>query len=275
MGEFEKDLVHLLIVIVFKFQIEICSKTVFLVNHRFKIELDFIFTLKFYVMKILLVEDELEMQHLIQDYFALEKNIVEVASDFDLAFEKINLYEYDCILLDITLPKGNGLALIKSIKAVRPKTGIIIISAKNSFDDKIDALNLGADDYLPKPFYLPELNARVKALIRRNNFEGIDTISINEITIHTDERKVLVHHSIVNLTSKEFDLLVYFIANKNRVIQKNAIIEHLWGDNADQFDNFDFIYNHVKNLRKKLLLANATDYIQSIYGIGYIFKTEL
>ena len=264
-----------LLMIVTKFQILFCSKTLFLVNHRFKIELGSIFTLKFYVMKILLVEDELEMQHLIQDYFALEKNIVEVASDFDLAFEKINLYEYDCILLDITLPKGNGLALIKSIKAVRPKTGIIIISAKNSFDDKIDALNLGADDYLPKPFYLPELNARVKALIRRNNFEGIDTISINEITIHVDERKVLVHDLMVNLTSKEFDLLVYFIANKNRVIQKNAIIEHLWGDNADQFDNFDFIYNHVKNLRKKLLSANATDYIQSIYGIGYIFKTEL
>ena len=167
---------HLLKLIAVKIQIEICSKTVFLVNNRFKIELGSIFTLKFYVMKILLVEDELEMQHLIQDYFALEKNIVEVASDFDLAFEKINLYEYDCILLDITLPKGNGLALIKSIKAVRPKTGIIIISAKNSFDDKIDALNLGADDYLPKPFYLPELNARVKALMRRNNFEGIDTI---------------------------------------------------------------------------------------------------
>ena len=226
-------------------------------------------------MKILLVEDEIEMQKSIKQYLGLEKNIVEVASDFDAAYEKIQLYDYDCVLLDITLPNGNGLDLIKTIKSTKPKTGIIIISAKNSFDDKIDGLNLGADDYLPKPFYLPELNARIKALIRRNNFEGADTIIINEIILYPDERKILIHSSPVNLTSKEFDILVYFIANKNRVIQKNALVEHLWGDNADQFDNFDFIYNHVKNLRKKLLAANCTDYIQSIYGIGYSFKTDL
>ena len=226
-------------------------------------------------MKILLVEDEIEMQKSIKQYLGLEKNIVEVASDFDAAYEKIQLYDYDCVLLDITLPNGNGLDLIKTIKSTKPKTGIIIISAKNSFDDKIDGLNLGADDYLPKPFYLPELNARIKALIRRNNFEGADTIIINEITLYPDERKILINNVPINLTSKEFDILVYFIANKNRVIQKNALVEHLWGDNADQFDNFDCIYNHVKNLRKKLLAANCTDYIQSIYGIGYRFKTEL
>ncbi|MBG6062298.1 DNA-binding response OmpR family regulator [Flavobacterium sp. CG_9.1] len=226
-------------------------------------------------MKILLVEDEIEMQKSIAHYLGLEKNIVEVANDFNSAYEKIQLYEYDCILLDITLPNGNGLDLIKIIKNSRPKTGIIIISAKNSFDDKIDGLNLGADDYLPKPFYLPELNARIKALIRRNNFDGVEVIIINEIALYPDERKVLIHTLPIPLTSKEFDLLVYFIANKNRVIQKNALVEHLWGDSADQFDNFDFIYNHVKNLRKKLLAANCNDYIQSIYGIGYTFKTEL
>jgi DNA-binding response OmpR family regulator len=226
-------------------------------------------------MKILVVEDEIEMQKSITRYLELEKNIVEVANDFNSAYEKIQVYEYDCVLLDITLPNGNGLDLIKSIKNSRPKTGIIIISAKNSFDDKIDGLNLGADDYLPKPFHLPELNARIKALIRRNNFDGVDVITINEITLYPDERKVLISNSPINLTSKEFDLLVYFIANKNRVIQKNAVVEHLWGDSADQFDNFDFIYNHVKNLRKKLLAARCNDYIQSIYGIGYTFKTEL
>ena len=226
-------------------------------------------------MKILLVEDEIEMQKSIQHYLGLEKNIVEVASDFNTAYEKIQLYEYDCVLLDITLPYGNGLDLIKAIKKRRSKTGIIIISAKNSFDDKIDGLNLGADDYLPKPFYLPELNARIKSLIRRNNFDGVDAIVINEIKLYPDERKVLINEIPLNLTSKEFDILVYFIANKNRVIQKNALVEHLWGDNADQFDNFDFIYNHVKNLRKKLLAANCHDYLQSIYGIGYNFKTEL
>jgi DNA-binding response OmpR family regulator len=226
-------------------------------------------------MKILLVEDEIEMQKSIIRYLELEKNIVETANDFNSAYEKIQVYEYDCVLLDITLPNGNGLELIKTIKNSRPKTGIIIISAKNSFDDKIDGLNLGADDYLPKPFYLPELNARIKALIRRNNFDGVDVIAINEITLFSDERRVLINNSPINLTSKEFDLLVYFIANKNRVIQKNALVEHLWGDSADQYDNFDFIYNHVKNLRKKLLAAHCNDYIQSIYGIGSTFKTEL
>jgi DNA-binding response OmpR family regulator len=226
-------------------------------------------------MKILLVEDEIELQKSISDYLGIEKYIVEVANDFEIAAEKIQLYEYECVLLDITLPRGNGLDLIKLIKKLRKKTGIIIISAKNSLDDKIDGLNLGADDYLPKPFYLPELNARIKALIRRNTFDGVDIIKVNEITIYPDERKVLINESILNLTAKEFDLLIYFIANKNRVIQKSALVEHLWGDNADQFDNFDFIYNHVKNLRKKLLAFECSDYIQSLYGIGYTFKTEL
>jgi DNA-binding response OmpR family regulator len=226
-------------------------------------------------MKILLVEDEIEMQKSIQNYLSLEKYIVEIANDFLIANEKIQLYEYDCVLLDITLPNGNGLELIKTIKNSRPKTGIIIISAKNSLEDKIDGLNLGADDYLPKPFFLPELNARIKALIRRNSFDGVNEINLNEIQIYPDERRVIIHGTALNLTTKEFDLLVYFIANKNRVIQKNAIVEHLWGDNSDQFDNFDFIYNHVKNLRKKLIAANCTDYIQSLYGIGYTFKTDI
>lgn len=226
-------------------------------------------------MKILLVEDEIEIQKSIKHYLGLEKNIVEIASNYDIAYAKIQMYEYDCVLLDITLPLGNGLDLIKTIKENRPKTGIIIISAKDSFEDKIEGLDLGADDYLPKPFHLPELNARIKSLMRRNNFDGVDVIIHNEINLYPDERRVLIHNESISLTAKEFDLLVYFIANKNRVIQKNALVEHLWGDNADQFDNFDFIYNHVKNLRKKMLAASCQDYIQSIYGIGYTFKTEI
>lgn len=226
-------------------------------------------------MKILVVEDEIEMKNSISQYLELEKYLVEYASDFNSAFEKINLYEYDCILLDITIPNGSGLDLIADIKKMRPKTGIIIISAKNSVDDKIDGLNLGADDYLPKPFYMAELNARIKALIRRNNFEGSNSIQFNEISIFPDERKVLINNLVVNLTSKEYELLEYFIINKERVIQKNALVEHLWGDNADQFDNYDFIYNHVKNLRKKLIDVNCNDYIKSIYGIGYTFKTDV
>ncbi len=226
-------------------------------------------------MKVLLVEDEREMQESISQYLEIEKYLVEFATDYNQAFEKIHLYEYDCVLVDITLPYGSGLDLIKEIKNRRPKTGIIIISAKNSVDDKIQGLNLGADDYLPKPFYLAELNARIKALIRRNNFEGTSSIKLNEIELFPEERKVLIHGTPLILTNKEFDLLEYFIINKNRVIQKNALVEHLWGDNADQFDSFDFIYNHVKNLRKKLIEANCTDYLKSIYGIGYSFKTEV
>ena len=163
--------------------------------------------------------------------------------------------------------------LIKDIKLKKNKSGIIIISAKNSLDDKIFGLDIGADDYLPKPFHLSELNSRIKALIRRKSFDGNIEILINEIKIFPDERRVLVHEKELILTTKEYDLLLYFIANKNRVVSKSALAEHLWGDNSDRLDNFDFIYNHVKNLRKKLLEKNCEDYLQTIYGIGYNFKT--
>jgi len=224
-------------------------------------------------MKILLVEDEAELQKSIKQYFEIEGNVVEVSDDYDKAEQKIAIYDYDCILIDITLPDGSGLDLIKEIKLTKSKAGIIIISAKNSLDDKIFGLDLGADDYLPKPFHLSELNSRVKALIRRKSFEGNLEIVINEITILPIERSVFVNGKNVILTSKEYDLLLYFIANKNRVVSKNALAEHLWGDNADRLDNFDFIYNHLKNLRKKLLEKKCEDYLQTIYGIGYNFKT--
>ncbi|WP_333599336.1 response regulator transcription factor [Flavobacterium sp.] len=225
-------------------------------------------------MKLLLIEDEPELQVSIRQYFEMESNVVEVADDFSSAEEKIALYDYDCILIDITLPRGSGLDLIKTIKIKKSKAGIIIISAKNSLDDKITGLDLGADDYLPKPFHLSELNSRIKALIRRKKFDGNLEIVINEIRISPVERSVYVHNNPVVLTSKEYDLLLYFITNKNRVVSKSALAEHLWGDNADQLDNFDFIYNHVKNLRKKLLEKKCEDYLQTIYGIGYNFKTK-
>lgn len=225
-------------------------------------------------MKILLIEDEVELQKSISQYLEIEGNVIETASDFVKALEKIELYDYDCILVDITLPNGSGLDLIKEIKDKKSKAGIIIISAKNSLDDKIYGLDNGADDYLPKPFHLSELNSRIKAVIRRKSFDGNMEIKINEIKIFPDERRVLIHDKEVVLTTKEYDLLLYFIANKNRVISKNALAEHLWGDNSDRLDNFDFIYNHVKNLRKKLLEKNCEDYLQTIYGIGYNFKIQ-
>lgn len=225
-------------------------------------------------MKILLIEDEPELQKSILQYFEMEGNVVEIATDYRKAEQKIALYDYDCILVDITLPHGSGLDLITEIKRKKSKAGIIIISAKNSLDDKIYGLDLGADDYLPKPFHLSELNSRMKALIRRKNFDGNVEITVNEIRILPVERSVFINNDLLVLTSKEYDLLLYFIANKNRVVSKNALAEHLWGDDADRLDNYDFIYNHVKNLRKKLLEKKCEDYLQTIYGIGYNFKIE-
>ncbi|SEG42639.1 response regulator transcription factor [Flavobacterium urumqiense] len=225
-------------------------------------------------MKILLIEDEPELQKSIEQYLEMEGNIVEISPDFSHAQQKISIYDYDCILVDITLPNGSGLDLLREIKLKKSKAGVIIISAKNSLDDKVNGLDLGADDYLPKPFHLSELNSRIKAVIRRKSFDGNLEISVNEIKILPHERRVLIHNQDVILTSKEYDLLLYFISNKNRVVSKSALAEHLWGDNSDRLDNFDFIYNHVKNLRKKLLEKECEDYLQTIYGIGYNFKTQ-
>lgn len=223
-------------------------------------------------MKILLIEDEAELRRSIKEYLHNEGYVIESANDFLKASEKTNDYEYDCILVDITLPNGNGLDIIKQLKKAGSNAGIIIISAKNSLDDKIIGLEYGADDYLTKPFHLPELNARIKALQRRKKFAGSNKITLNEITIEPEERKVCVKDSELTLTGKEYDLLLYFISNKNRVLSKNAIAEHLWGDNADQVDGHDFIYTHIKNLRKKLVEKGCVDYLQTIYGIGYNFK---
>ena len=223
-------------------------------------------------MKLLLIEDEPELRKSIKLYLHQEGYMIESAADFIKALEKTNLYQYDCILVDITLPDGSGLDIIKNLKATNSKAGIIIISAKHSLDDKIAGLDLGADDYLPKPFDLSELNARIKALNRRRNFAGSKSMEMNEISITPEERTVKVHGLTVNLTTKEFELLLFFISNKNRVLSKNAIAEHLWGDDSDQMDSHDFIYVHLRNLRKKLFEKGCEDYIQTIYGIGYNFK---
>ncbi|MDP2385802.1 MAG: response regulator transcription factor [Bacteroidota bacterium] len=225
-------------------------------------------------MKILLIEDEPELRKSVKQYLYQEGFLVESANDYQSASEKVNEYEYDCILIDITLPKGSGLDIVKQLKQKNSKAGVIIISAKNSIDDKITGLDLGADDYLPKPFELAELNARIKALIRRRNFGGNTSIVVNEIIISTDERTVKVNNELVQLTTKEYDLLLFFISNKNRVVSKNSIAEHLLGDNSDQMDNHDFIYVHLRNLRKKLAEKGCEDYVQTIYGIGYNFKVS-
>jgi len=222
-------------------------------------------------MKVLIVEDEKELGKSIASYLKEQSYTCELAPDYRTALEKVETLDYDCILLDLTLPDGNGLQVLKELKSNRKTDGVIIISARDSIDDRIQGLNLGADDYLPKPFHLSELAARIAAVIRRRQFEGNSIISINELEIDTLKKIVTVHQKPVDLTRKEYDLLLYMISNKNRVISKNAIAEHLSGEEAEAFDNFDFLYAHIKNLKKKLTAAGGTDYIRTVYGMGYKF----
>ncbi|NQX53729.1 response regulator transcription factor [Pedobacter panaciterrae] len=223
-------------------------------------------------MKILLIEDESSLRESIITYFTDEGNICETAADYKSAIEKVNIYNYDCILLDLTLPGGDGMEILRAIKKINKKDGVLIISARHSLDDKLDGLNLGADDYLVKPFHLSELKARVTAIVRRKSYNGSNIITFNEIHIDTQAMSVKIGDNVLILTRKEYDLLVYFIANHNKVTTKSAIAEHLWGDEIDLSDHFDFIYTHIKNLRKKLVEAGCKDYIKSMYGVGYKFE---
>lgn len=222
-------------------------------------------------MKILIVEDEPSLCESIESYLTQEGNICEVVMDYAKAHQKIHVYQYDCILIDIGLPDESGLTLIEELKENRAEAGIIIISARDSLDDRIKGLNLGADDYLTKPFHLSELNARINALERRTQFDGEKQFHIGSITIYPEKKEVLVAGEPVMLTSKEYDLLNYFITNKNRVLSKEAIAERVWGDHYDMVDSFDFIYVHIRNLRKKIKAQAGDDPIETIYGMGYKF----
>lgn len=222
-------------------------------------------------MKVLIIEDEKELSKSIVTYLKQENYLCEIAPDFKTAIEKTESFDYDCIMLDITLPDGNGLNVLRELKADKKTDGVIIISAKNSIDDRIAGLNLGADDYLAKPFHLSELSARIAAIIRRRRFDGNKVIVLNEITIDTLAKTVSINGKGIELTRKEYDLLLYLVSNKNRVVSKNAIAEHLSGDEADVFDNFDFIYAHIKNLKKKMIQGGCEDYLKSVYGMGYKF----
>ncbi|CAM3817198.1 response regulator transcription factor [Mucilaginibacter galii] len=224
-------------------------------------------------MKLLVIEDEAGLRESIEEYFTEEGNICESAFNFGSAMAKVNLYRYDCIVLDITLPDGSGLDILKHLKLEQHTDGILIISAKNSLDDRLNGLDLGADDYLTKPFHLSELRARVAAIVRRKSFDGNNHLRFNEIDIELSAKEVKINAQTIKLTPKEYALLLYFLANKGKVVSKSAIAEHLWGDNVDTADNFDFIYSHIKNLRKKMTEVGGNDYIQATYGMGYKFNT--
>lgn len=223
-------------------------------------------------MKLLIIEDNEDLLDNIRTYLKREGYICESAQNYEQAFDKVMSYTYDVVLIDIMIPGGSGLQVLRELKSVNPQTGTIIISAKNALDDKVNGLELGADDYITKPFQLPELHARIKAVNRRQQRDGKEILNVNEITINTKTREVTVDGDPVNLTPKEYDLLLYFSSNKNHVLSKQTIAEHLWGDYVDHLTNLDFVYQHIKNLRKKLEEAGARDYIESVYGIGYKFK---
>lgn len=220
-------------------------------------------------MKILIIEDEPDLARSISSYLTDENYLCEFAASYAEALEKIDLYQYDCILLDLMLPGGNGLKILEELRAQNKQDGVIIISAKNAIEDKVKGLQIGADDYLAKPFHLSELAARIHSVIRRKQFGPANLIEQNELTIDILAKTVTVESKEISLTKKEFDLLLFFVSNKNKVISKSAIAEQLSGDVADMFDNYDFIYAHIKNLKRKLQDAGYGNYLKTLYGTGY------
>lgn len=225
-------------------------------------------------MKLLLIEDEPELAKSIQEYLDGNKFVCEWADNFSSAIDKISVYDYDCILLDLMLPDGDGFDILTELKKQNKTDGVIIISAKETLETRIEGFNLGADDFLIKPFHLSELLVRIQALIRRKQFNGNNRVIFNEIEINILSKTVSVNSENIDLTKKEIDLLLYLVGNENKVLSKSAIAEHLSGDMADMMDNHDFVYAHIKNLKKKLRSAGCREYIEAVYGLGYKWKNE-
>lgn len=224
-------------------------------------------------MKVLIVEDQAELAKNIEDYLKKEGFQTSVAPDFFTATDKLAAYEYDVVIIDLMLPDGNGMDLLYSLRANRKNIGTLILSAKNSIDDKVRGLDAGADDYLGKPFHLLELTSRLKAIYRTRKQESSNVIELGQILIDTDKKEVKVGDEVLDLTKKEYEMLLFFANNAKRVLTKQNIAEHLWGDFIDQSDSFDFVYQHIKNLRKKIQKATGTDLLETVYGVGYKLKT--
>jgi len=225
-------------------------------------------------MKLLIIEDEQELLDLMLRYLKREGYVCESANTFNDGYKKINNYEYDCAVIDLNLPGGDGLKLVNLLREDNTHAGIVIISARDTVDDRISGLDIGADDYLTKPFNLSELNARIKAVLRRKTNQFSKELKFENLSINLDERKVVASDKVLQLTKKEYNILLYLARNKNRIVTKDSIAEHLWGDYMDDAVSFDFIYAHVKNLRKKLAENDCGDFLKTVYGIGYKFQTH-
>lgn len=223
-------------------------------------------------MKLLFVEDDRDLLKSLLFYFNEYGYNCENAKSLTEAIDKVSIHNYDCIILDLTLPDGDGLDLLRQIKYKKINVGVIVLSANSNLDDKITGLDLGADDYMTKPFHLSELNSRIRSIIRRKKQDGNHLVEFNELCLDTNAQALTIQNNEIKLTKKEYDLLLYLIQNKNKVVTKSSISEHLWGDYMDQSDSIDSVYSHIKNLKKKLSQNDCKDYIHSLYGVGYIFK---
>ena len=222
-------------------------------------------------MKLLLIEDDASLREIMQRALKSEGYIVESAGTYFEACDKIAGYSYDCIMLDIMLPDGNGLQLLEQIKKNGNDARVIIISARDSLDDKITGLDLGADDYLAKPFYMAELSARIKSVMRRGSGAVSNTMTAGNITLDLGSRRIMIDGNDVPLLKKEFDILLYFMQRPGHIVDKAVLAEAVWGDHIDMVDNFQFVYAQIKNLRKKLAEAGASINIKAVYGFGYKF----
>jgi DNA-binding response OmpR family regulator len=222
--------------------------------------------------KVLVVEDEKALAENICSYLNNETLVCDTAVDYYTAIEKTALYEYSCVVLDILLPGGSGLDILQTLRKINNNTGVLIISAKNSIDDKVNGLNIGADDYLAKPFHLAELKARIEAIVRRKSFDGKKEIVFDKLTLNIEDRTLKTDKKNIDLTKKEYEMILYFLVNKNKVVTKEAIVQYLWGNEVEMVRNYDFIYTHIKNVRKKIMEAGCPDYIQVVYGMGYRFS---
>lgn len=220
-------------------------------------------------MKILIIEDEPELRKTVQSSLEASSHLVEYASDFSSGLRKTEDYTYDCILLDIMLPGGNGLDILREIRQRNPETSVIILSAKDAVDDKVAGLDLGADDYLAKPFHLAELHSRINSALRRRVRNGEDHIMYKNLKIYPEDRTLKINEQEVPLNRKEYDMLYHFMVRPNKLLQKTTLAESIWGDDIDQADSLDFIYSQVKNLRKKLKDNHSEADLQAVYGVGY------